>query len=401
MRQIIATKPRIVEGDSWFVSFKAWNPQKNKLQLKKIYKGFKPLKSRKEKLAFGENLCRELEAKLLNGWNPWKEKDKEVLIYSDNLANFSESRIKNRRRYRVKNVRYFLSSYLDWKKSQIKKKTFESYTSKLRVFCLWLEENDFDKKDVSELTRGTIIKFCKFLEQEKDLDRLTIEKYQQNLHNFFKWLIEEKWVKKNPVVDIPKTTQKKDIAARPIPKIQLKAFLTHIKMRDKQLFLACLFQYYCFVRPGNELRNLKIQDIDFFNSKLRIDKVHSKNGKSEIIGIPDDLLDVCMNVYQLHTFNPEYYVFGRNRMPGEERLGHNTLRNRFNKFRQDLGMPNIYKFYSFKHSGAGILLESGATMVELMDQLRHKELNTTHHYIKRHFGARSEHVKKNFPNPLA
>ena len=93
------------------------------------------------------------------------------------------------------------------------------------------------------------------------------------------------------------------------------------------------------------------------------------------------------------------YVIGPNGRPGIRPIGYNTLRERFNRIRDRLGMSQSYKWYSFKHTGAGKLLESGATIAELMNQLGHTDISSTYRYIRRHFGERSEHVRNNFPTP--
>lgn len=399
MNEKFATVPKIVKGNTWYIYFQCWHPLKQKLMPKKIYRGFQSLKTNKEKLAHGKKLCAEYEEKLRAGWNPWEKQ--ETIIYTDEIAYHNQSKIQGKRKRSVKNLRFYQSSYLEWKKPEVKKKTYQSYTSKLRKLCLWTEKNGFGNYDISCINNTIMQKFFTYLDKDLNLDRLTIEKYEQNIRDFFRWLKKEKKILENPVFDIQKPKKKKDCAARPIPRNDLSLLLSYIQDKDKQLFLACLFQYYCFIRPGEELQTLKIKDINFYSGQIRMNQIDAKNGEVEVVSMPDQLLDLCVNVYQLPHFNPEYFVFGNKRTPGPDRYGQNTLRNRFNKYRKELGLPDIYKFYSMKHSGAGILLESGATMVEVMDQLRHKELNTTHHYIKRHFGNSSNHIKKKFPNPLS
>lgn len=43
----------------------------------------------------------------------------------------------------------------------------------------------------------------------------------------------------------------------------------------------------------------------------------------------------------------DLYVFGKYGRPGEEPLGKNTLRNRFNRIRDDLDLSKTYKLYSW------------------------------------------------------
>lgn len=82
------------------------------------------------------------------------------------------------------------------------------------------------------------------------------------------------------------------------------------------------------------------------------------------------------------------------RTPGSMHLGHNTLRVRFNKYREILNLPQTYKFYSMKHTGAGMLLDAGLTIEELRDHLGHTSIISSHHYV------RNQKVIKSFPKPF-
>lgn len=81
-------------------------------------------------------------------------------------------------------------------------------------------------------------------------------------------------------------------------------------------------------------------------------------------------------------------------------MSENMLRFRFNKFKKALNLPNGYKFYSFKHTGASMLHKSGISMRELMDQLRHTRLAATEHYLKKHTGIINDRIRYKFPDPL-
>ena len=64
-------------------------------------------------------------------------------------------------------------------------------------------------------------------------------------------------------------------------------------------------------------------------------------------------------------------------------MGKNTMRNRFNLYREELGISKDKKFYSWKHSGALSAIENGASIYEVKDQLRHKSIMTTEEYLKK------------------
>jgi integrase len=81
-------------------------------------------------------------------------------------------------------------------------------------------------------------------------------------------------------------------------------------------------------------------------------------------------------------------------------VGVNYFNRKFSAAKKELGLPDTYKFYGFKHTGAGKLLESGASIAELMSHLGHTRFESTIHYIRRHFGERSEKISNFKPDFL-
>lgn len=160
-------------------------------------------------------------------------------------------------------------------------------------------------------------------------------------------------------------------------------------------------QFFCAIRPGTELRLLKIKHINFWSHNILINIIDSKMQREEVINIPNQLFSLMTNTYQLQNYDKEFYVFSKNGMPGGTPLGTNNMRNRFNKFRDVLNLSKDYKYYSLKHTGASMLLDSGKfNLRELMDHLRHHDINSTYHYIRKYRGNTSEKIKNSFPNPF-
>lgn len=71
-------------------------------------------------------------------------------------------------------------------------------------------------------------------------------------------------------------------------------------------------------------------------------------------------------------------------VPGLHPLGKNTMRNRFNEYRDALGISKKKKFYSWKHTGAISRYDNGMPIYELKDHLRHSSIATTEEYLKKH-----------------
>lgn len=397
MRRKIATLPRTVEAKSgdWYVYFSVLNPITGKMAPQKVYRGFKDCNSSAEKKRWGVKLCAEITEKLKLGWTPF---DQDTVIYSDQIEYQNLAGKFSKLKKSIKNTRYYLSDFLIYKRPLVKDKTYSTYQSKLRIFCTWLDHSGYRDYDVSSISNKIILEFFRFLIVEQKLDRVTIIKYMQMIRDYFSYMKKMNKVSENPVTDIPIPPKTKDNAPRPINPIDLDVLLTKIKAEDPQLFLACMFQYYLAVRPGNELRSLKVRDIDLFNNTVVITDESAKAGR-RTIDLPDPLVDICREL-QIEKYNLDFYVFGKSKVPGPERVGNNTLRNRFNIYRTLLKLPQTYKFYSMKHTGGGMLLAAGRTIEELRNHMGHKSIESTDHYVRRHFGNRNEAIIKNFPSPF-
>lgn len=384
----------------WYVEFSYRSPLNDKLIRVRYSKNLNIVlnseaETIKQRYINANSYIKEISKKLKAGWLP---SDDDQRIYNDEIAYSNVAKIFGRRYKAKNNIRVASSQFLIWKKPQVKAKTYSSYVSKMRQFTFWCEKNKFGDVDIPYIDNDIVKRFFVSL-TEKNLDKVTVEKYRQNLFNLFEYLKNEKKIKENPVYNVLIPKKKVDNAARPLLRGDMTKLLAVIKKNDPQLYLACLFQYFTALRPGAELRLLKIKDIDFDNSSITVNEVNAKRTRHETVDMPIQLNELCIKTYLLRTFNKEFYVFGRFKTPGDKPVGKNTLRNRFNSFRDALNLPKHYKFYSMKHTGAGRLLESGASIVEVQRHLRHLSIEDTQHYIVRHFGERNEKVINHFPNP--
>jgi len=118
--------------------------------------------------------------------------------------------------------------------------------------------------------------------------------------------------------------------------------------------------------------------------------MEAKNNKTEIVTIPPFLINEMKSMH-IHEFqNKELYLFGKFGQPGLEPPGKNTLRNRFNRYREELNISKDHKFYSWKHTGAISLLENGAQPYDIKNHLRHASFATTEVYLKKQSGNTSK-----------
>jgi len=409
IRKKLVILPRLYDAagnldESWFVFYSYRNPKTDKMQRFRLYDGFKKLHSAPDRYAHAQKIMADLKAKIKAGWTPF---DEEQIIYEDLTQYANVAKVYGQKRKSNLTLNVYLSEFLQETKIKVTPKTFESYQSKTRLFALWLERERLSENDISAITTDIILKFFDFLINERKLQGRTIQKYGQNLNQMFKSLLKKKKIFINPMPEeLPRVANTVDFSAKPIRKDDIERFKKMIQKHDPQLWLAIQFEFYCFIRPGRELRLMKLQWIDFFNGTITIPSADvvkgnnekiSKNGKAETVLIPGHFLKTLLHDYQLDKYHKSLYVFGRNRVPGPDPMGANTLRDRFNKYRDAMGLSKDYKFYSWKHTGGVNASNAGIPVKDIQMQMRHHSLDVTDKYLRKMKGIDSDHLKNRFP----
>jgi integrase len=362
----------------------------------KVYDGLNNIKNEKARRKFGIDICNEIAQKLKLGWSPFEDDLK--VIYEDQIGYDKITRIYGKKRADNKTIRYYGSKYIEYIMPTIDPEgTLPTYQSKIRIFCMWIDSRGKGEDCVTTIVNETIIEFFKWLIDDQKRSRKTVGTYRQVLQNMFEWLIKQRVFISNPVHDTPNTIVMNDQSPSPIHNDDISVFKEAMS-GDEQLWLAAQFQFYCALRPGKELRLLKIKNIDFGRGLITVNRTQAKTRVTRTVVVPDVFLRKLRNDYKLQTYDKEFYVFGKDKMPGPENLGKNNLRFRFNKIRDILGMPFEYKFYSWKHTGGVAASLAGVPDKHIQMQMGHTSLATTEKYLRKMAGFQSDHLKHNYPS---
>ena len=294
-----------------------------------------------------------------------------------------------------------LSDFLPEKKIQVGRKAYLSYTRASQLFGEWMREKGLTDKPVRNITSRDIADFSVYIAGRR-YDKPTCAKFIMNVKVIFKYAAKRGEIDVLPfdkdLIVLPR--KKKDCSAALIPTDILPDLLGDIKKNDPQLFLACMLEFYCGVRPGREIRLIRVRNFDLASGVLTIDAEMSKNGRAGKITMSDDLIQICRD-YGLAGADPNLYVFGKNKHLDTRPLSENMLRFRFNKYRDKFGLSKDVKLYSLKHVGASYLVHSKIVdILQLKDHLRHSNLSATEHYVKRLLGDNNEAIRTSFPNPM-
>lgn len=392
--------PHLVDagGDlskKWFVEYSCRNPHSGKMERFREYAGFAKLETAEERRALAEEIIRSINGKLASGWSPFTKR-KEV-TYQDRLISESFAKRWGRERESAVTLRTYLSDFLALKEATVIPHSYQTYRSKLRIFCEWAERQGLDELHVACLTSEHIQDFMRHIVERNDVSRRTVSKYKQILHGFFDYMVKQRGaLTENPVSGVQVIGRVTDEAPRPIPDKERKILLDCMRKRDPQLWLFCLMEYYCAIRP-NELRLMKTGDIDMEKEVIRVSSTISKNRMTEYVNIPRQLLTLFRKM-GIDGMDRELYLFSAGGEPGERPLGKNNFRFRFDRLRNCLGISPEYKLYSFKHTGGVALVNAGIDTWELQRHFRHKSIDTTEHYIRRNFAVKSDKIKNHFPD---
>lgn len=360
VRDIVGyTLPRLHTGKHWYVDFYAYDPTIDGLRRKKyMLDGYK-LKERKH---IATVLITNLTQQLTAGWNPFVNNDKARSYTTWEAV--------------VKRYTDYLK--VAEKKSMIKSKTATDYRSRLAVLLSYIDEAKTYIKYVHQFDRLLVIDFLDYIVFDKERSATTRNNYRTWLSTFATWLVDRQYITENFVESIKmmKETEKFRDSIKPEDLRRLKEYT---KEKRPAFYLACLMEYYTFIRP-EELRHIKIGDISIKEQCITIPAEVAKNGKEQAVALNDTLLKVMIE-QGVFSHPSQDYLFGKHIRPGSEQIAVNRFRQEWVRVRKALCFPDTYQFYSLKDSGIRDLANAEGIVVA-RDQARHSDISVTNRYLK-------------------
>jgi integrase len=389
-KMVILPKLNDCGGDlskKWFVYYSVRDPRTDKMERFKIFTGLFKEKTKSKRYEVAQEIINDFTEKLKAGWTPF-DADKSGVIYEDELAYAAVAEVYQKKRAGNTTIHFYASKLISSVKNEIDAESLRNYKSVLRKFLSWAQGLGFDENDIMFFQREIMINFFNFLIEDLKRSARTVRRYNNFLHRMFQLAVEDKKIPINPVFDMPRTKRINDHTPRPIKDDDVAKFFLELK-KHPQLYLAALLQMYCFIRPGNELRNLKINDIDWGRRTINVQREFSKVRKERRVSVPAFLVTILRDNYKLHECNRDFYIFSHNNEPGPTRLGKNNLRMKFNQVRTKLKMPDSYKFYSWKHTGGVMAVDLNIPLSDIQAQMGHESIATTLEYLKNHGAFRN------------
>ena len=351
------TYPTLHKGERWFVDFFALDPVSNGMKRKRYYIG-NGLKISEKKRRAAE-IIETLTKQLMQGWNPWANADdsRGFVLFED-----------------------CMQRYLDHVERMDRKKTRQSYTSRVNILKEFIETLGTPIKYAYQFDSSFCNDFIDWIYLDRESSPRTRNNYRGWLFGFAEFMMARKYINSNPVEHI-KIIPEHDKIRKDLTPEMLQEMSRYLNKNDKPFFLACLMQYYTLIRPG-ELSRLKVKDISLKNQTVFVSKEFSKNHRDAEVGLNNTIIHLMIDLGVLSK-PIDYYLFGKGFLPSSERIGADHFNKKWKKMRKALGWDDCYQFYSLKDTGIRDLANAQGVVVA-RDQARHSDITTTNKYIQKH-----------------
>ncbi len=284
----------------------------------------------------------------------------------------------------------YIENFIDYLRFErhLSPNTIESYKRDLSKYHLFLKERNISDPEV--ISHEDIIAFLEDL--YKTQSDSSISRILSTIRNFYKFLIRNDSIKKNPFIKIknPRLPGKEikildqDEVARFLESIPASS---ELQLRDRAMIELL---YSCGIRVS-EIINLRLSDIDLDEDLIRF---VGKGNKERIVPVSETAKKYLI----------KYLNAGRYKIEREKKSDYVFL-NKNGKKMSRQGFWKILKGYSkksgfdknlyphiFRHSFATHMLEEGADLRIVQELLGHSSISTTEIYTN----LNKKHLKESY-----
>jgi integrase len=264
--------------------------------------------------------------------------------------------------------------------------TYTDYQQQLKTFAAYLQNDIY----LHELSESQIVDFLDNMFIERKVTAYTRNHYLLTIRVFLRFCVQKNYIQTNPAANI--TNEKNGQKRREIiPDETLKEIFKYLEVNGQDFYLlACWLLYACFIRPS-EICGLKISNINFQNQTIFIPAEISKNKKSQVVTIPQNVADFILRL-RVWTYPQDFYIVGKDYKPSAKKITEKNLRSFWLKLRKILQFSDKYQFYSLKDTGITRMLNI-LNIAEVRDQARHSNISITDVYTDRSKSNGNERIK--------
>ena len=351
------TFPKLHTGSKWYVDFYAYDPATDTMRRKKFH--LDNIEKITERRKRANEMIESLTKLLRSGWSPWinAETNRSYTLLEDALEKY-EAYVERMPKY----------------------KTRKSYTSRLNIFRKYNASRLLPIRYVYQFDTAFVSDFLDYIFLDRETNARTRNNYRQWCASLATFFIEKQYLTTNPVEKI-KTIAETGKKRQPLTAQMLHELEKHLRDSHPYFYLACMMEYYTFIRP-EELTHVKLADINVKEQSVFISGEVSKNKHDGKVGLNAKIIMFMIDL-GVFKYPNDYYLFGpKVSRPSAKRSDSEMFRRKWNTLvRKGLGWADCYQFYSLKDSGLRDLANAEGIVIA-RDQARHTDVATTNKYLQ-------------------
>jgi integrase/recombinase XerD len=325
---------------------------------------------KKDKVRYADQIAKDINRKLENGWNPYIEHDAPRAF-----TLLSEA----------------LDTHVRSKKKEFRPATERMYRSILTVLNPWLLRY-FQSPDIYciQVDRLCAANFMQYLLLGRNVGFSTFNNYLAALNSIFNWMVEYSYISANPFAGIKKKTVniKRRMYLTEKERQKVKAYL---ELHNRHYLRVVLLSYFTLLRRL-EITKVKVSDVNLRKGLIKVWGDNTKNRKDAIITIPGALRPYLEQM-NLDECPQNWYLFGPQFFPSAKPVTDKKISDEWLKMRKALKLSARVQFMSLRDTGIKNLLASGVQIDDVMKHARHHSLEVTKTYLIHDDGQIIESVK--------
>jgi integrase len=353
------TQPRLNEskkGSDWFIWWKIRDSPGDAWQVVKFRGNINRIKTLREKRKYGSLLCQKMLGQLQ--------------YHARSETSFSGLK---------KGITVVLPELITSRKGSLRHRSYQSYCYAKDRFLKYIRVQEPSVLYMDEVTKQVALRFIESLYCE-GLKGRSINNLKDILSILFnRWIANQHEHHTNPFKGIAsaKVEAGKNIAFSDPERNRLWDYLYE---KDQPLRIFTRFIFFTYIRPL-ELLRLQVGDFNLSQGEIILPGAKTKNRKQQSVVIPQVFYPevIAMGLDKLPA---DWYIFGRDLIPGELPYGRNAVTSRHSVALKALKFSTSHTLYSWKHTGVVAAYRAGIDLYAIMRQLRHSSLDQTATYLK-------------------
>ena len=262
-------------------------------------------------------------------------------------------------------IKYFEAKQVEG----VSAETIKTYKSELRDFMANIH------KPLREMTTQDIMDYFVDLRRRRNVTDANLDHRRTVIKNLFQWMYENDHIQKNPCLGIKRIKYQKG-CRQPLSSRELEQIRYACRNNPRNAALV-EFMYSTGCRI-NEVRNIKITDIDFYNKEV---KVIGKGNKERTVFINAQAENAIKRYLETRK-NKSEYLFAHTRNMGNRPMDTDTIRKVFKDISKAAGLDRVLKPHEMRHTTATDALQKGMPIEEVQMLLGHSRIDTTMIYAK-------------------